>query len=144
MAKILIVEARFYNTIQDLLVAGATTVLQQASMTYDTITVNGALEIPAAVCFAENSNKYHYDGYICLGCVIRGDTTHYDYVCEHSFRGIMDLSIEKNLAISNGILTVENTQQALLRADKNKGDKGGAVAKACLKMIEIKKKFANH
>ena len=141
MTKVLIVEARFYDDIHDALLEGTTEVLIDAGVEYEVVTLNGALEIPALVNFAHKSDTHYYDGYVCLGCVIRGETTHYDYVCEETCRGIMDLSIKKKLAIANGILTVESKEQAMVRADKNRKNKGGAVARACLQMIEMKKKF---
>ena len=141
MIKVLIVEARFYDEIHDALLEGAVEALTNEGVEYDVITLDGALEIPALVNFAHKSEAYQYDGYVCLGCVIRGETSHYDYVCAESCRGIMDLSIKKKLAISNGILTVENKEQAMARADKNRKNKGGAVARACLQMIEMKRKF---
>ena len=141
MTKVLIVEARFYDDIHDALLEGAVEALKTAEVEYDVVTLDGALEIPALVKFAHQSANCAYDGYVCLGCVIRGETTHYDYVCAESCRGIMDLSITENIAISNGILTVEDKEQAMARADKNRKNKGGAVVKACLQMIDMKKKF---
>lgn len=140
MCKVLIVEARFYDTIQDMLLNGAMRILEKKKISFETITVKGALEIPTAIVLAENSRS-KYDGYIALGCIIRGDTTHYDHVCSQSFRGIMDLSIGKGLVIGNGILTVENKSQALIRADINAIDKGGFAASACLALLNIKNSF---
>ena len=137
--NILIVEANFYSEISDFLREGAENHLKNNQINYEIISVMGALEIPPVISFAKNSGKY--DGYIALGCVIRGETTHYDYVCSESARGLMDLGINHNLAIANGILTVENKEQAYKRASINESDKGGFVAKACLELIEIKEKF---
>ena len=141
MAKILVVEARFYDDVHDALLEGAVAVLKAHNVEYEVLTIRGALEIPAVINFAENSSGYTYDGYIALGCVIRGETSHYDYVCTESARGIMDLSVQKEIAIVNGILTVENKQQAMDRASKDRKNKGGMVALTCLQMIEIKQKF---
>ena len=101
----------------------------------------GALEIPAAIAMAA-ANPCQYDGFIALGCVIRGETTHYETVCRESARGLMDLAIQRNLAIGNGILTVENSEQAWERADINRKDKGGDAARAALSMANVAKRYA--
>lgn len=116
---VLIVEARFYDGISDALLTGAVGVLQKAEASYDIVTVPGALEIPAAIAFAEKS-KVLYDGYVALGCVIRGETYHFEIVANDSCRALMDLTVHKNLAIGNGILTVENEEQAWKRAKQDK------------------------
>ena len=138
--RILVVEARYYAHINDELLKGAKAALEQAQARYDVVTVPGAFEIPAAIRFAALS-KQPYDGYIALGCVIRGETTHYDYVCSESAHGLQQLALEHNLAIGFGILTVENEDQALARARVDKRDKGGEAAKACLAMVELKRRF---
>ena len=138
--RILVVEARYYAHINDELLKGAKAALEQAQARYDVVTVPGAFEIPAAIRFAALS-KQPYDGYIALGCVIRGETTHYDYVCSESAHGLQQLALEQNLAIGFGILTVENEDQALARARVDKRDKGGEAAKACLAMVELKRRF---
>lgn len=140
---ILIVEGEFYGDIADALSEGAIDALEKAGATYDKWPVAGALEIPGAISFAiqgcaEGNFSRPYDGYIALGCVIRGETTHYDYVCGESARGLMDLVLTKNAAIANGILTVEDRGQAMARASKDKKNKGGAVAEACLSMVNYK------
>lgn len=140
MKKILIVESRFYDKISDLLLEGAIAELKRNNCEYEVITVLGAFEVPAAIAFAEKSKKY--DGYVALGCVIRGETTHYDYVCLESARGLNELAMKDGLCIGYGILTVENEKQAIVRADSKQKDKGGFAVKACLKMVEIKKKFS--
>ncbi len=140
MPKILIVESRFYNKISDMLLEGAISEIKKNNCEYEIITVPGAFEVPAVISFASKNNKY--DGYVALGCVIRGETTHYDYVCSESARGLNDLAIKDGLAIGYGIITVENEAQAIARADIKQKDKGGFAAMACLKMIEIKKKFS--
>jgi 6,7-dimethyl-8-ribityllumazine synthase len=138
--RILVVEARYYAHINDELLKGAKAALEQAQARYDVVTVPGAFEIPAAIRFAALS-KQPYDGYVALGCVIRGETTHYDYVCSESAHGLQQLALEHNLAIGFGILTVENEDQALARARVDKRDKGGEAAKACLAMVELKRRF---
>ena len=137
MPKILVIEARFYDDYSDMLLDGALSALQAAKAEITKVTVPGALEIPHVISMAEAA-KSGYDGYVALGCVIRGETTHYDYVCGESARAIMDLAVNQQLAIGNGIITVENDAQAKARADKSKKDKGGFAANACLKMIKIR------
>lgn len=139
MKKILIVEARFYPEISDLLLNGAIAKLKACGFDYEVINVMGALEIPIAISFALESKKYA--GFVALGCVIRGETSHYDIVANESARGLMKLSLKKHLAIGNGILTVENDNQAFVRADPAQKDKGGFAAAACLRMIELQKQF---
>ena len=143
--RVLIVEARFYGEIADEMLAGAGDALEAYGAEFDVISVPGAFELPAAVALAyEGAHRpagIRYDGYVALGCVIRGETTHYDYVCGESARGLMDLSIGKNLAIGYGILTVEDSDQAWERARRAQGDKGGAAARACLDMIALKRRL---
>lgn len=143
---ILIVEARFYQDIADELVKGASAVLQEAGVTFERLAVPGALEIPAAVRMAIRAMHFHphrkrFDGYVALGCVIRGETTHYDHVCRESTRGLQDLALQFTLALGYGILTVENDDQAWERARVDRKDKGGAAARACLAMVEVKRRF---
>jgi len=138
MAKFLIVEARFYDHLNDLLVAGARAALKAAGHKSDVITVPGALEIPAAIALADGSGEY--DGYVAIGVVIRGETYHFEIVAGESARGIMALSMD-GLAIGNGILTVENEAQALVRADPAQKDKGGEAAKAALALLALREKF---
>ncbi len=138
--KILIVEARFYQDIADELVKGAVQVLEKAGVEYDRISVPGAFEVPAAIRFAADGDD-HYDGYVALGCVIRGETSHYDYVCEESARGLQNLAVNDRLAIGYGILTVENREQAWARCSVDKHNKGAAVTEAALRMIELKKQY---
>jgi 6,7-dimethyl-8-ribityllumazine synthase len=139
MAKILIVEARFYAHLNDHLLAGARAVIEEAGHGHETITVPGALEIPAAIAFAAESGGF--DGFVALGVVIRGETYHFEIVARESARAIMALTLD-GLAIGNGILTVENEAQALVRADPAKFDKGGEAAKATLALLALKKRFA--
>jgi 6,7-dimethyl-8-ribityllumazine synthase len=143
---IMIVEARFYEDIADELVKGAIRALEAAGVTYDRYEVPGAFEIPAAIKFAFRAGEIDktrrpYDGYVALGCVIRGETTHYDYVCEESARGLQDLALRHDLAIGYGILTVEDDEQAWARASVEDVDKGGVAARACLAMIDLKRHF---
>ena len=143
MAKILVIEARFYDKISDGLLEGALDVLQKAKAEITKVTVPGALEIPHVISYAEAADA-GYDGYVALGCVIRGETTHYDYVCGESARGLMDLAMQQQLAIGNGIITVENEDQAWARASKDKKDKGGFAANAALKMIKIRSELGQN
>jgi 6,7-dimethyl-8-ribityllumazine synthase len=137
--RILIVEARFYSDLADELLKGAQDALESFGAAYDVVTVPGALEIPAAIALAEEGGRY--DGYVALGTVIRGETTHYDYVCGESARGLMDLSMNKHLPIGYGVLTVEDEDQAWARARRSEGDKGGSAARACLDMIVLKRRL---
>lgn len=144
-ARILIVEARFYADLADELYAGAAEALEAAGVVHERVAVPGAFEIPAAIAIAANSASHgsgpHYDGYVALGCVIRGETTHYDYVCMESARGLQTLAIRRHLAIGYGILTTENGEQAWARAARDRGNKGRAAAEACLAMIALKRQF---
>jgi len=140
--KILVVEARYYTAISDALLEGALDVLQAAKADITKVVVPGALEIPHVISMAEAA-KSGFDGYVALGCVIRGETTHYDYVCQESARAIMDLAVNQQLAIGNGIITVENEDQAWARAKKDKKDKGGFAANAALKMIKIRDELSS-
>ncbi|PTS81842.1 6,7-dimethyl-8-ribityllumazine synthase, partial [Sphingomonas sp. HMWF008] len=135
MAKILIVEARFYDHLNDMLLDGARAAIEQAGHTHETITVPGALEVPGAIALAAESGAY--DAFVALGVVIRGETYHFEIVAGESARGIMALSMD-GLAIGNGILTTENEAQAIVRADAKQFDKGGGAAQAALAMLELK------
>ncbi len=140
MPHLLIVEARFYDDLADALLEGAKAALEETGATYEVVTVPGALEIPAVVAFAED-RAVPFAGYVALGCVIRGETYHFDIVANESSRALMDLSVQRRLAIGNGILTVENDDQAWARARKSEGDKGGFAARAALTMIELREKL---
>lgn len=140
-ANILIVEARFYDHISDGLLDGAKAALEKAGATFDRVAVPGALEVPAAILFAAKASEgagKTYDGFIALGCVIRGETYHFEIVSNESARGLTDLALHHGLCIGNGILTVENEEQALVRAKRDGLDKGGDAARACLALIELK------
>lgn len=139
MAKFLIVEARFYDHLNDMLVAGAKTALKSAGHEVEVVTVPGALEIPGTIAMAAESQQY--DGFVAIGVVIRGETYHFEIVAGESARGIMALTMD-GIAIGNGILTVENEQQALVRADPKQKDKGGEAAKAALALYELQGRFA--
>jgi 6,7-dimethyl-8-ribityllumazine synthase len=138
MAKILIVEARFYDHLNDLLLEGARAAIEAAGHSHETLTVPGALEIPGAVALADESGDY--DAFVALGVVIRGETYHFEIVAGESARGLMALSMD-GVAIGNGILTVENEAQALARARRTEKDKGGEAAKAALAMLALKDRF---
>ena len=139
MAKFLIVEARFYDHLNDMLLDGARTALETAGHVHETITVPGALEIPGAIAMAAESGRY--DGFVALGVVIRGETYHFEIVSNESARGVMALTMD-GIAIGNGILTVEDEAQALARASRHDKDKGGEAAKAAVAMLELSAKFA--
>ncbi|MCE7794942.1 6,7-dimethyl-8-ribityllumazine synthase [Sphingobium sufflavum] len=134
MAKFLIVEARFYDHLNDMLIAGAQAAFDEAGHKYDVLTVPGALEVPGAIAIAAESGRY--DGFVGIGVVIRGETYHFEVVSNESARGLMALSMD-GIAIGNGILTVENEAQALERADSTRKDKGGEAAKAAIRMLEL-------
>jgi 6,7-dimethyl-8-ribityllumazine synthase len=143
---LLIVEGRFYDDIMDTLVEGAVAALDRAGATYERLPVPGAFEVPNAVRMAVRSldffaGRKRFDGYIALGCVIRGETTHYDYICAESARKLQDIACEYSLALGYGILTCETVEQAWERAKPDRKDKGGDAARACLAMIEVKRHF---
>jgi 6,7-dimethyl-8-ribityllumazine synthase len=140
MAKFLIVEARFYDHLNDMLIEGARAALKAAGHKSETITVPGALEIPAAIALAEASGDY--EGFVAIGVVIRGETYHFEIVAGESARGIMAMTMD-GLAIGNGILTVENEAQALVRADPAQKDKGGEAAKAAIALLALKERFGS-
>lgn len=141
---ILIVEARYYGHIADHLLSGAKAALDAAGATYEVVTVPGALEAPAAIGFAlsgADGGGTEFDGYVALGCVIRGETFHFDIVAGESARALMTLAVDEGLAIGNGILTVENEEQALVRADPSRKNKGGEAAQTTLRMIALRDHF---
>lgn len=141
----LIVEARFYDNISDDLLRGAMRALDGAKARYDCVTVPGTLEIPAAIAIAIEAARRRrapYDGVVALGCVIRGETYHFEIVSNESARALMDLAVKERLAIGNGILTVENEAQAIARARIEEGDKGGDAARAALTMVALKHTLA--
>ena len=139
MAKILIVEARFYEHLNDLLLDGARAAIEAAGHSHETVTVPGALEVPGAIALAAESGRF--DAFVALGVVIRGETYHFEIVAGESARGLMALSMD-GLAIGNGILTTENEAQALTRARLDEKDKGGEAAKAALAMLALRERFA--
>lgn len=144
MAHFLVIEARYYNDIADSLLAGVEQALAKEQATFDVITTSGAYELPATLNFSIQANekgKTAYDGFILLGCVIRGQTTHYDQILDAIFPKVIDLSIDHNLALGMGVLTCENIEQAEYRADKDKKDYGGAAARAALRMVSLKKQI---
>ena len=139
MALILIVEARFYAHLNDLLLAGARRAIEAAGHRHDTIAVPGALEIPGAIALAAEAGNY--DAFVALGVVIRGETWHFEIVAGESARALMALTLD-GLAIGNGILTTENEAQAIVRADPAQADKGGGAAEAALALLALKLKFS--
>ncbi len=140
MARFLIVEARFYDHLNDMLIAGARAALEAAGHEVEVVTVPGALEIPGTIALAEESDLY--DGFVAIGVVIRGETYHFEIVAGESARGIMALTVD-GIAIGNGILTVENERQAIERADPGQKNKGGEAAKAALALYELRGRFGN-
>jgi len=143
---IMIVESRYYEEIAEELITSVLSELKSFGATYERFEVPGAFEIPAAIKFAIESSELgssqqNFDGFIALGCVIRGQTSHYDYVCGESARGLQDLALKYSLALGYGILTVENQEQALARARRSEQDRGGHAARACLRMLELKSHF---
>lgn len=139
MAKFLIVEARFYDHLNDLLIEGARAALAAAGYTVEVLTVPGALEVPGAIALAAESGRY--DGFVAIGVVIRGETYHFEIVAGESARGLMALTMD-GIAIGNGILTVETEMQALVRADPAQKDKGGEAARAALALFKLQSDFA--
>jgi 6,7-dimethyl-8-ribityllumazine synthase len=144
-ARALIVEARFYDDIQDALLAGAVAELKMAGVSYDVITVPGALEIPAAIAIAidaAENNGNPYDAAVALGCVVRGETIHFEIVSMESSRGLMDLAVSRKLPLGNGVITVNTEEQAWARARANDLNKGGDAARAAIAMLRIKRRLA--
>lgn len=146
VTRVLIVEARFYDHIADGLLQGAIAELAKNNVDFRTITVPGVLEVPAAIAMAlraqeAGTTEDRYDGYITLGCAIRGETDHYHHVCCEAFRGVQDLAVQHLLAVGNGILTVHNEKQALDRSMPERKNMGGQAARACLRMIEMRREF---
>lgn len=141
---LLIVEARFYDQISDALLEGAKAACEEAGASYDVVTVPGALEVPAVIAFALDGAEEggtDYDGFVALGCVIHGETYHFDIVANESSRALTGLAVEESIAIGNGILTVENEEQAWARARRTEGDKGGFAARAALTMIAVRERL---
>ena len=138
MATVLIAEARFYPHLNDMLLKGARNAIEAAGHTHETITVPGALELPAAISLAAKSGRFC--AFVALGVVIRGETYHFEVVAEESARALMDLTLD-GFAIGNGVLTVENEEQAIVRADPKQLDKGGHAARAALSLLEIRETY---
>ncbi len=138
MAHVLIVEARFYEHLNDLLIEGAKAAIEAAGHTHEVLTVPGALEVPGAIAIADASEQY--DAFVALGVIIRGETYHFEVVANESARGLMNLSLE-GVPVGNGILTVEDEAQALTRAKRDEKNKGGEAAKAALAMLALRERF---
>jgi 6,7-dimethyl-8-ribityllumazine synthase len=136
MANILIVEARFYEHLNDMLIDGARAAIEAAGHTHETLTVPGALEVPGAIALAAD----HYDAFVAIGVVIRGETYHFEIVAGESARALMALTLD-GVAVGNGILTTEDEAQAIVRADRTQKDKGGEAARAAIRMMELGRKF---
>jgi len=143
-ARILVVEARYYDDIADMLLRGAKRVLNDAGASFVVVTVPGALEIPPAIMIALHgamAREEPYDGVVALGCVIRGETSHYDIVAGESARGLMDIATARDMPMGNGILTVDTDAQARARARPTGEDKGGGAARAALTLVRLKRKL---
>ncbi len=138
---VLLVEAPYYAHIAELLRRGAEQAIAAAGATFETISVAGAFEVPAAIAFAARSSR-RFDGFVALACVIRGETTHYDHICAEVSRALQELAVREGLPLGFGVLTVENEKQALLRASPEGRDKGGEAARACLAMIALRRSLA--
>lgn len=142
--RVLVVEARFYDDLADALLDGAADALRAQGVDFDVVSVPGALEVPTAIAMAEEAGRYptapRYDGYVALGCVIRGETYHFEIVSDQSAAGLRNLGL-KGIAIGNGILTTEDEDQAWARARRSEGDKGGGAARACLDLIALRKRL---
>ena len=144
-ARLLIVEARFYEDIADALLAGATRALQKAGVTFDRVSVPGSLEVAPAIAIAVDAAERSgrpYDGAVALGCVIRGETLHFEIVSQESARALLELSVARRLPIGNGILTVDTNAQAWTRARPEEADKGGDAARAALSLVRLKRRLA--
>ncbi len=139
MAKLLIINSPYYKDISDAPLTSAQAAIERAGHTHDTVEVPGALEIPAAIKLAANAGGY--DAYVALGCVVRGETAHFDYVCGACNQGLMDLATRETLLIGNGVLTVESQKQAMDRADGTKELKGTGAAEAAIALLALKEKF---
>ena len=140
---ILLVEAPYYTHIAADLRRGAERALATAGATHESVSVPGAFEVPGAIGIVARASQ-RFDGFIALGCVIRGETTHYDHICAESARGLQDLAVRDGIAIGYGILTVENEAQALVRASPDGRDKGGEAVRACLAIVDLKRRFAGN
>ena len=145
-AHVMIVEARFYDEIADRMMESVVAELEAAGVSWERFQVPGTFELPGAIRMAIGNGGMSdagkaFDGYVALGCVIRGETTHYDYVCQESARGLNDLVLEHGIALGYGVLTTENGEQAMARAQRNRHDRGGAAARACLAMIALRRRF---
>jgi 6,7-dimethyl-8-ribityllumazine synthase len=142
--RMLVVEARFYDDIADALLAGATQALEAAGVAFERVSVPGSLEVPSAIAIALEAAEHAgrpYDGVVALGCVIRGDTIHFEIVSTESARALMDLSVARRVPIGNGILTVDTDAQAWLRARAEEADKGGDAARAALSLVRLKRRL---
>ncbi len=143
---LLVIDSQFYPDIAEELVKGALADIGKAGGTYTRVSVPGAFEIPSAIRMAVRSfelvgGRRRFDAYVALGCVIRGETSHYDHVCTESIRGLMDIALNFSVAVGNGILTCENKEQAMERAAVDRGNKGGAAASAAIRMIDVKRQI---
>jgi 6,7-dimethyl-8-ribityllumazine synthase len=139
-ARVLVLESRYYEEIAEQLLWGATQVLEKGGVHVERITVPGVFEIPAALALAARAGRH--DGFLALGCVIRGETDHYEHICRESSRALMDLAVAQGLAFGFGVLTCDTWEQAVERAKVDRQNKGGEAARACLRMIQLKRELA--
>ncbi len=139
---VIVIDGQFYHDIAEELVRGAVYVLENHDISYDHVSVPGAFELPGAVRMAMDSKKY--DGYVALGCVIRGETSHYDHVCAETMRGLQQLVLEHAIALGTGVLTCETKEQAWTRARETEGNKGASAAYACMKMMQLREQFRHN
>ena len=141
---IMIIESPYYEEINNRMIESVLIEMEQAGATYERFEVPGSFELPGAIRMAIGVDPDRFDGYVALGCVIRGETSHYDYVCEESARGLNNLVLEHGIAVGYGVLTTENREQAMARSSRDQHDRGGAAARACLAMIDLKRKLSSN
>ena len=141
---IMIIESPYYEEINNRMIESVLIEMEQAGATYERFEVPGSFELPGAIRMAIGADPNRFDGYVALGCVIRGETSHYDYVCEESARGLNKLILEHGIAVGYGVLTTENREQAMARSSRDNHDRGGAAARACLAMIDLKRKLSSN
>mgnify|MGYP001321169172 CR=1 FL=1 len=141
---IMIIESPCYEEINNRMIESVLIEMEQAGATYERFEVPGSFELPGAIRMAIGVDPDRFDGYVALGCVIRGETSHYDYVCEESARGLNNLILEHGIAVGYGVLTTENREQAMARSSRDQHDRGGAAARACLAMIDLKRKLSTN
>ena len=141
---IMIIESPYYEEINNRMIESVLIEMEKAGATYERFEVPGSFELSGAIRMTIGADPDRFDGYVALGCVIRGETSHYDYVCEESARGLNNLVLEHGIAVGYGVLTTENREQAMARSSRDQHDRGGAAARACLAMIDLKRKLSSN